>query len=67
MKSYFTPLVRGVLFLCLLLLGLRIFSTATDAVSDPVFYSLVVLFIVLGTLVARAAEGKKPANDTAES
>jgi len=67
MKSYFTPLVRGVLFLCLLLLGLRSFSSATDAVSDPVFYSLVVLFIVIGTLVARAVERKKATNEAAES
>ena len=67
MKSYFSPLVRGVLFLCLLLLGLRSLSDVTNGVSDPVFYSLVVLFIVVGTLAARAVERKKADEDAPES
>jgi hypothetical protein len=67
MKSYFSPLVRGVLFLCLLLLGVRSFTELTNNIPDSVFYSLVVLFIVIGTLVARAVERKKPAEDAPES
>ncbi|EIC1587267.1 hypothetical protein K9692_004718 [Escherichia coli] len=63
MKGYFTPLVRLVLILCLLLLGLYSSSDIFANVPEHIFYSGIVVLLVIGTIVARAVERRKAKKD----
>lgn len=67
MKDSFTPLVRNVLILCLLLLGLYNLSDYFHRVPPIVFYTSVAVLLVVGTIAARVYERRKAEKTRSES
>ena len=59
MKNFFTPCVRLVMVLTILLVALYLFSDMFQKVPVEIFTAVVVLFFVVNTAVARVVDTKR--------